>query len=143
MLEIMQGGIVETDIMSMLNDDNIDLFRQVCFLRESSLACYTIRDKKDKKILCCCGVDLLWPGVGEIWGVFAKDNPRPIETTKMVKWCYEDVLKRFNFHRIHSFVRMDLDSAKKFNEFLGLVPESIAYKFTHDKKDCIVYAMTR
>jgi hypothetical protein len=142
-LDILLGGIVEADISGMVNDDNIDSIRNIAIFREKSGASYTIRDIDTKRILVCCGVDILWPGVGELWALFAKDNTRPIETVRKMQWCLNDLQEKFNFHRIHSFVREDLKQARKMNEFLGLVPESIAYKFTHDKKNSIVYTIVR
>ncbi len=98
----------------------------------------------DERIVFCCGVHDMWPGVGEIWGVFSpltKEYPLIYFAVKELV----DIL----FEK-HGYVRLQapLDPAGcpetiRLNELLGFRPEGLMRRYGPHGEDRVLYALIK
>lgn len=138
MLDVIAKGIMECNVRS---DGSNDL-RELAEARESSGTART--GMIDGEVAGCAGVDLLWPGVGEIWLLLSHlPEEKSVAAVLLLKRWLSYLINENKLHRLQCHVRCDFAKAVKLVEYMGFQSEGIARQFTHDKMDCISYAITR
>jgi hypothetical protein len=136
LIGILHEGAVECGVIESPGDGVLSL----AMSRENTATCWS--GFAGDKLWACGGVDILWAGVGEAWAFFSpaiKENPLAI--TRAVKKILVDYLQNLDLHRIQCHVRHNLKPAVRFVQALGFEQEGINRRFTHDKVDCLEFAM--
>lgn len=136
MMDVIAKGVIECGIRAEATDEIWELSKA----REAVGLAYT--GTVNGEVVGCAGLDLFWPGVGEVWLLLCETS-MPIRTITVLKEGLKELIKENNLHRIQCHIRHDLPKGVKLVEHLGFEFEGIAKKFTHDKMDCFMYSITR
>ena len=104
----------------------------------------------DGKILGCAGLEICWPGMAEVWALFASDISKYHIIPKMAKQQLESWIKEYDLKRVQAPLRTDFPAGIRFAEFLGFkpdgwpeVPKGVLMKNYHpDGTSAIMYSVT-
>ena len=135
MLWIIEDGIKEFGVKCIPTEQMTELAIE----REANGQCIT--GWVDGRIVGCGGIDLKWPGVGEVWLFLSYETDR---FTKRAYKTIKDGIKKLiddnDLHRCQAWCRIDFDQAHTLFRHLGFEPEGIAKKYMPDGTDAILYA---
>ena len=134
MLKVIEDGLIECGIT--VNDD----VRKLAEERERQGQAFTGFLGDD--IVGCAGIDMFWKGMGEVWAMF-RNMEHGHSSIRVIRNGLDVLIGQNNLHRAQCHIRCDFPKAVKLVEFLGFEREGILKKYTHDRVDCYVYAITR
>ena len=138
MVWIVENGVKEYGL-KILGNDNI---RELAEDREANGQCIT--GVTNDAIVGCGGIDLLWPGVGEVWVLLSYEVDKyPIRAYEVIRDGLKKLIEDNDLWRIQAWGRIGFDKAHILFKHLGFKPEGIARKYTPDKVDCILYSIVR
>ncbi len=103
---------------------------------------YTFTDEAGA-IVFCCGVDTLWPGVGEAWASFSPLAAKYPHVLQCMKWVIGQCFTRWGYWRVHAILAVDDDAAIRMDERLGFKRESILRKYGSHGEDRYMYAIVK
>ncbi len=116
--------------------------REVAEAREANNQCLTaiVNDE----IVGCGGIDLLWPGVGEVWLMLSCEIDKyPLQALQIIKDGLAKLIDDNNLWRAEAWGRVGFPQAHKLFKYLGFKVEGKGRKRTPDKADAILYAIVR
>jgi RimJ/RimL family protein N-acetyltransferase len=100
----------------------------------------------DGTLVACCGILIIWKGVGTAWVLFKKEAA---EVHELRKAAYEKVTQYMVFlindlqlHRVQAHCCSETPDAVRYLEGLGFEREGVMKKYGMDKSDYYLYAMT-
>jgi hypothetical protein len=101
---------------------------------------YTVLD--DERVICVCGVQILWEGVGEAWAMVDAHFGKVVRALAQVRVIADYFMARHGLWRMQSHMMADWDPGKKFVEKLGFKREHTEplRKWFPDGSDCLIYA---
>jgi hypothetical protein len=135
MLWILENGIKEFGIKCIPNEQMIEL----AYAREENGQCVT--GWVDGNIVGCGGIDLMWPGVGEVWLFLSYETDKyPVKSFRVIKRGIDKLIKDNNLTRCQGWCRKDFTKAHTLFRHLRFKPEGIAEKYMPDGTDAILYA---
>ena len=101
----------------------------------------TVVDPQDR-IVFCCGIHDMWPGVGEIWAVFSPLAKKYPHTWIVAKYLLDIEFK--NYVRLQAALDpVDCPEAIRFDERLGFKPEGLMKRYGPHGEDRIMYALVK
>lgn len=137
MLWIMENGIKEFGLKFALNDQMEDLAKA----REENGQCVT--GFYQDKVVGCGGIDLLWPGVGEVWLFLSYEVDKfPMRCYEVIVDGLDKLIKDNKLWRCQAWCRTEFDKGHTLFRHLKFKPEGIAEKYMPDGADAILYART-
>lgn len=100
----------------------------------------TFVDPKDK-IVFCCGVVDMWPGVGQVWASFSPLARRYPHTLQAMKWVIRHLFEKYHYTRIQTMETTENKAAIRFDEkYLGFKREAIMRRYGRHGEDYILFA---
>lgn len=95
-----------------------------------------------EQIVACCGVRILWEGVGEAWLIFSPAvEGHTIEATKIIKKYLRRVIDDTKLNRVQAFCATANPKAARYLEVLGFEREGVMRKLGRDGADQYIYAI--
>ena len=95
----------------------------------------------DGRIVFCCGVHDMWPGVGEIWAVFSPLAQKYPHTWQVAKTLLDVGFK--DYVRLQAPLDLSYDAAIRFDERLGFKSEGVMRRYGPRGEDRTMYALVR
>ena len=138
MIFIIERGVKEFGLKAMA-DDHI---RELAQAREDNGQCITgvVKDE----IVGCGGIDIMWPGVGEVWVLLAYDiGIYSMAAYEVIQDGLKKLIEDNNLRRVQAWGRVGFDASHTLFRHLGFVPEGIARKYGYDGEDFILYALIK
>ena len=94
----------------------------------------------DDKIIAAGGMVELWDHVYEGWIMATADvKKHPIVTARVIKKIFNDVVVKYDVHRLQTTVKANYKIGHKFAQWLGLEKEGLMKKYLDDD-DYYLYA---
>jgi hypothetical protein len=119
-----------------------DQLKEVAKAREDNGHCITLW--VDGKIVGCGGVDLLWPGVGEMWLMVSYEADKcKTKAYKLIIAGMDKISRDNNLWRCQAWVRKGNTLSHTLCRHLGFKTEGIAEKYFADGTDAILYAKVK
>lgn len=138
MLWIIENGVKEFGLKCYPTDE----MRELAISRENNGQCIT--GIVDGQIVGVGGVDVMWPGVGEVWMMLScETNTYPKMTYKVIRDGLNKLIEDNNFFRTQAWARVDFPMAHTLFRHLGFEVEGRAKKYTPDGVDAILYAKVK
>lgn len=138
MIWIVDDGIKEYGLKSLGNNN----IKELAENREENGQCIT--GVVDDRIIGCGGIDLMWPGVGEVWVLLSYDTDKcPVRAYEVIRDGLKKLIDDNDLWRVQAWGRIGFAKAHTLFRHLGFKPEGLARKYTHDKVDCILYSIVR
>ena len=135
MLRIMETGIKEFGIKCVPTEQMIDHAQT----RESNGQCIT--GWVDGEVVGCGGIDLMWPGVGEVWMFLSYETDKyPVKSFRVIKKGIKKLINDNDLWRCQAWCRESFTQGHTLFKHLGFKPEGIAEKYMPDGTDAILYA---
>ena len=132
---IMAEGVKEFGLR-FLPDEQIDELAQT---REDNGKCIT--GLVDGVIVGCGGIDLMWPGTGEVWLFLSYEVDRfPLRSYEVIQQGLEELIERNKLRRIQAWGRVGFHQAHTLFRHLGFKAEGLAREYCPDGADAILYA---
>lgn len=98
----------------------------------------------NQQILACSGIEIIWPGVAELWALFSRESDHYfMELGRICKNVVAGFMVEAKLHRIQCHVREDFWRGLRLAQFLKFTEEGIARKYTPDGRDCITFSIVR
>jgi RimJ/RimL family protein N-acetyltransferase len=95
----------------------------------------------DGKIIGCSGIEIMWTGVGEIWGLFVSDiSDYTMEFVRESKHLVDEWQKEYNLVRIQAPMREDFKEGIRFIKWFGFKKEFTMRKYHPDGTNAIMYS---
>lgn len=138
MIYIIEYGVKEFGLKAMADDDVRELARK----REENGQCITgvVKDK----IVGCGGIDLMWPGVGEVWVLLSYDiGIYSMAAYEVIRDGLEKLIEDNNLWRAEAWGKVGFDASHTLFRHLGFKPEGIAKKRGYDGSDFILYGLVK
>lgn len=111
--------------------------RLACVARDSVQAVTFVYDGR---ILLCAGFSCMWPGVLVVWMIpTTRIGAIPFRVARCLRRYVDRIAKDFGAHRLQTTTHADPMHAR-WMRFLGFSQEGIMRKFTHDKKDMLMFS---
>jgi RimJ/RimL family protein N-acetyltransferase len=96
----------------------------------------------DEKIVFCCGISTLWPGVGEVWATFSPLARKYPYTWQAFKWSVKQAFtERWGYWRIQAILDCDDEDAIRMDEKVGFKREGIMRHYGPHGEDSYMYAL--
>ncbi|OPY08256.1 MAG: hypothetical protein A4E67_01024 [Syntrophaceae bacterium PtaB.Bin038] len=101
---------------------------------------YTIMSGDE--IVACCGVRVIWEGVGEAWLVFSPAiQEHTLEATKIIRTYLRKIIEDSKLRRVQAFASTAAPRAARYLETLGFEREAVMRKLGRDGADHYCYAI--
>ena len=95
-----------------------------------------------EEIVACCGVRILWEGVGEAWLVFSGGvEGHTIEATKIIRRYLRRIIEDQKLRRVQAFTSVNAPKSARYLEVLGFEKEGVLRKLGRDGSDHYCYAI--
>lgn len=138
MLWIIERGIKEFGVKCIPNEQMIELAET----REVNGQCIT--GWVEGNIVGCGGIDLMWPGVGEVWMYLSYETDKyPVKAFRVIKKGIKKLIDDNDLQRCQGWCRIGFDKGHTLFRHLGFEPEGIAKKYMSDGTDAILYAKVK
>ena len=138
MVFIIERGVKEFGLKAIA-DDHI---RELAQAREDNDQCIT--GVVNDRIIGCGGIDIMWPGVGEVWVLLAYDiGIYSMAAYEVIQDGLKKLIEDNNLRRVQAWGRVGFDASHTLFRHLGFVPEGIARKYGYDGEDFILYALIK
>jgi hypothetical protein len=138
MLHLLETGIKEFGLKCIPTDQMKELAQE----REDNGQCIT--GFYDDEIVGCGGIDLMWPGVGEVWLFLSYEVDRyPKQCFRVIKNGLDKLIEDNELIRCQAWCRSGFDKGHTLFRHLGFKPEGIAEKYMPDGTDAILYAKVK
>ncbi len=111
-------------------------------IHEKTGPAYTFIDDEGRTVFCC-GVDILWPGVGEAWACFSPLAERYPHVLQCMKWVVKEAFPRWGLWRLQAILAVDDDAAIRMDERLGFKRESVLRRYGSHGEDRYMYAIVK
>ncbi len=135
---IMAEGVKEFGLR-FLPDEQIDELAQT---REDNGKCIT--GLVDGVIVGCGGIDLMWPGVGEVWLMLSYEVDKyPIRSYEVIQQGLAELIEHNDLKRTQCWCREGFAAAHTLLRHLNFKVEGKAQAYAPDGKDCYLYALIR
>ena len=135
MLWVLEDGVKEFGLKFLPHEQLTEL----ALARENNGQCIT--GVVDGRIVGCGGIDVMWPGVGEVWVMLSYEIDRfPKRAYKVIVDGLKKLIKDNDLWRIQAWGRVDFPQAHTLFRHLGFEVEGKARKYSVDGVDCILYA---
>ena len=88
------------------------------------------------KIILCCGIVNMWPGVGEGWGIassYIHQSKMPF--IRVARQVLDDVVEKNNLWRVQGVVKVGWASALRFSKFFGFEVEGVMRQYGPERGD--------
>lgn len=93
------------------------------------------------KLLFCCGMIILRPGVGSTWIVCDKAiNGFGIEVLHYSKMILDETIKKYKLHRVQTEIKSTIRLYHQFIKRLGFQEEGTMRKYGSDGSDYLLYS---
>jgi hypothetical protein len=138
MLWIIEDGIKESGLKCIPTEQ----MKEIAQARQENGQCVT--GWVNGQIVGCGGIDLMWPGVGEVWMLLSYEVDRyPVRAYEVIRDGLGKLIDDNNLQRCQGWCRKGFAKAHTLFRHLGFKPEGYAKKYTPDGVDCILYAKVR
>jgi hypothetical protein len=138
MIQIVETGIKEFGLKIMGNGQ----IKELAESREANGQCLT--GVTNGVIVGCGGIDLMWPGVGEVWLILSYEVDKyPLRAYEIIRDGLAKLIEDNNLVRAQAWCRKGFGQAHSLFKHLGFEAEGIARKYTPDGVDCILYAKVK
>lgn len=135
MVWILEDGVKEFGLRCLPHPHVEELAKE----REGNGKCLTAL--VNGKIVGCGGIDLMWPGVGEVWVMLSYEVDKyPIRAYEVIRDGLEKLIEDNDLWRVQAWGRIGFAKSHTLFRHLGFRPEGIAKKYAPDGVDCILYA---
>lgn len=135
MLWIIENGIKEFGIKCIPTEQMTEL----AIAREANGQCIT--GWVDGKIVGCGGIDIMWPGVGEVWMFLSYEaDKQTVRAFRVIKKGIRKLIEDNDLQRCQAWCGKDFTQGHTLFRHLGFKPEGIAEKYLPDGTDAILYA---
>ena len=135
MLWMLQSGIKEFGLKCVPSEQMVELAQA----REDNGQCVT--GWVDDKIVACGGIDLMWPGVGEVWLFVSYEMDKvPMRAFRTIRNGLQKLIDDNDLKRCQAWCRKDFVGGHTLFRHLKFKPEGIAQKYMPDGTDAILYA---
>ncbi|MHC4620560.1 MAG: hypothetical protein ACYTEQ_22665 [Planctomycetota bacterium] len=98
------------------------------------------------QIVACAGIKILREGIGEGWALFADDEHLD-EYKRIVlesfRFHLEAIVRAYELRWVEAIVKTDFVKGCMFLRHLGFKRKCELEQFAPDKKDCVMYVLTR
>jgi hypothetical protein len=95
------------------------------------------------EVVFCCGVDILWSGVGEAWASFSVLAAKYPHVLQCMKWVVKEAFPRWGLWRLQAILATDDEAAIRMDEKLGFERESVLRKYGSHGEDRYMYAIVK
>lgn len=93
-----------------------------------------------EEVLAILGLQIFWPGVGEIWGYTSVlIDKYPILFYKTCQKLMKDLVKKNQFRRLQVTVNASYNQGTRFVERFGFKPEAMMRKYGPDGEDHVLF----
>ncbi len=138
MVWVIEHGVKEFGLKAMA-DDHI---RELAQAREDNGQCIT--GVVNDRIIGCGGIDIMWPGVGEVWVLLAYDiGIYSMAAYEVIQDGLKKLIEDNNLRRVQAWGRVGFSAGHTLFKHLGFKPEGIARKYGYDGEDFILYALIK
>ena len=135
MIYVIETGVKELNLKAQGTEELWEL----AHAREKNGMCLT--GVVNGEVVACGGVDLMFPGVGEVWLMLTPETDRyPIATFEIIRDGLDKIIKDSKLHRVQAWGRIGFDRAHTLFKHLNFEVEGRARSYTPDKVDCLLYA---
>ncbi len=132
---ILANGVKEFGLSCLPTDHMKELARQ----REENGQCIT--GLINGTIVGVGGIDLLWPGVGEVWLMVSYEiDKRPFSSFEVIKDGLQKLIDDNKLWRCQAWCRKGFAKAHTLFRHLGFEVEGMAKKYLPDGADAILYS---
>ena len=136
MRQVMIAGIKEVGVNPLSDKQDMQINED----REANGQCRTCLI--NGKVVGCGGIDLMWPGVGEVWVALSNDISA-ITAYRGIAKGLKRVMKDNDLWRVQGWARVVFKEAHALFQHLGMEEEGVARKYTPDGVDCVLYSKVR
>jgi len=101
---------------------------------------YTFLD--EERVICVCGIQILWKGVGEAWAMVDKSFGKAVRAPARIQALLDYRMAKHELWRVQSHMMAHWSAGQKFIRHLGFKQETTEplRKFFWDGSDCFIYA---
>lgn len=104
----------------------------------------TIFERDPLNVIAVGGIDTIWGGLGEVWGLLANGFERYKFTVgKSTRRIIDDALNGGGFHRLQAVIDPEDKAAVTFIEWLGFDREATLKKYDPFARDQYLYARVK
>ncbi len=136
MIWLIEHGVLEFGL-KMYGDEHLAQLAQV---REDNGQCIT--GVLNGEIVGSGGIDLLWPGNGEVWTMLSGNIKKcPMEAYEVIRDGLAKLVKDNKLWRVQAWGRVGFDKAHILFKHLGFKYEGTAYCYGPDGADYILYSI--
>jgi len=119
--------------------ENLDLYKQFAYMRYTNGPARSLY--YHSKLLYCCGIILMYPGVGSAWIVCDKAiKGFGRECLYYTGKLLDEHIKQHKLHRVQAEIKSSVDCFHKFILRLGFEEEGTMRKYGPDESDYILYS---
>jgi len=98
----------------------------------------------ENRIVFCCGIHDLWPGVGEIWAVFSPLSKKYPDTWIVARDLLNQHFSQNGYVRLQAALDpVDCPESIRFDERLGFKAEGLMRRYGPHGEDRILYALVK
>lgn len=97
----------------------------------------------DSKVVACCGVRLMWPGVGEAWAIFDTNIGKYHIDPQIGKKVIRSMMEKNNLFRLQCTPRTNWQPGISYVRYLGFEPEGVLRRFYPDGSDCVMCSIVK
>jgi len=122
--------------------DNLDLYKQFADMHYSNGPACSLYYQG--KLLFCCGVVLMYPGVGLAWIACDKAiKGFGRECLHYGRMILDEIIEQYKLHRVQAEIKSSVDYFHKFILRLGFEEEGTMRKYGPDGSDYILYSRSK
>jgi hypothetical protein len=96
----------------------------------------------DGEVVACAGVDILWPGVGEVWAMVSYEIDKTLVYKGIAKGL-KRVVDDNDLWRVQGWARVGFKEAHVLFKHLGMIREGVARRYAPDGADCVLYSKVK
>lgn len=135
MLWIIQDGIKEFGIKCIPTEQMVELAET----REANGQCIT--GWVDGHVVGCGGIDMMWPGVGEVWMFLSYETDKyPVKAFRVIKKGIDKLIQDNDLWRCQAWCGKNFTQGHTLFRHLKFKPEGVAERYMSDGTDAILYA---
>ena len=111
------------------------------YIKKTAGPAVTVVDPQGQ-IVFCCGIHIMWAGVGEIWAVFSPLAKKYPHTWIVAKHLLEIEFK--DYVRLQAALDpVNCPESIRFDKRLGFKPEGLMKRYGPHDEDMIMYALVK
>ncbi len=135
MIWVLENGVKEFGLKFLPHEQLTELALE----RENNGKCIT--GLVDGNIVGCGGLDVMWPGVAEVWVMLSYEVDKfPMRAYEVIAEGLKELIEDNDLWRVQAYGRVDFPEAHTLFRHLGFKVEGKARKYNPDGTDSISYA---